>query len=276
MKYKRLNLKTGFPVILMLLVLLLFSGSGCGDKANGTDEKPVAPKYVNTKISANSARPNGRITPDTGKAARSKLKVCLDPGHPSEVNSAKTLQNGTTENHINWVVACLLRDKLKKMGYEVVMTKEAENQLVTNKQRALIANRSKSAFMLRLHCDTGAGSGFTFYYPDRAGKKGSKTGPPPLIRIKSKELAESLCREMGSKIGVLHSRGALSEIHTLIGSRQGALTGSIFATVPVVTLEMCYLSNKVDAEFIKSKSGQELLAAELATAIETYSRNRDI
>jgi len=42
--------------------------------------------------------------------------VCIDPGHPSEVNSGMTVQNGTTETHIDWVVA----QQLQKLGIQRV------------------------------------------------------------------------------------------------------------------------------------------------------------
>lgn len=30
--------------------------------------------------------------------------ICIDPGHPSEVNSGRTVQNGATEVNIDWLV----------------------------------------------------------------------------------------------------------------------------------------------------------------------------
>src|SRR5882757_3738044 len=93
--------------------------------------------------------------------------VCIDPGHPSEINSGLTVQNGTTETHVDWVVAKRLEKILSDHGFTVVMTKSKEGQLVRNKDRALFANKAGAALMVRLHCDTGSGKGYAVYYPDR-------------------------------------------------------------------------------------------------------------
>src|SRR5205814_582245 len=86
--------------------------------------------------------------------------ICIDPGHPSEIHDGMQLQNGTTETHCNWVVAERLKKLLADAGYRVVMTKRRENEFVKNVRRAEAANHSHAALMLRLHCDTGSGTGF--------------------------------------------------------------------------------------------------------------------
>src|SRR5437016_13780910 len=68
--------------------------------------------------------------------ATARTVVCVDPGHPSEVASGKNVQNGTSETHVDWAIASKLRDALEAKGYEVVMTKSAEDELVRNKDRA--------------------------------------------------------------------------------------------------------------------------------------------
>jgi N-acetylmuramoyl-L-alanine amidase len=60
-----------------------------------------------------------------------------------------------------------------------------------------------------------------------------------------------------------------------VGSRQGALTGSIFSEVPVVTVEMVVLSNAHDARFITSARGERRMAEAIAAGIERYMRGRD-
>jgi N-acetylmuramoyl-L-alanine amidase len=74
---------------------------------------------------------------------------------------------------------------------------------------------------------------------------------------------------------VLKDGGVRGDSRTLVGSRQGALTGSIFSEVPVVLVEMVVLSNARDAAFIKSASGQALMARAIADGIVRYaSRSR--
>ncbi|MEO6907092.1 MAG: N-acetylmuramoyl-L-alanine amidase, partial [Abditibacteriaceae bacterium] len=54
---------------------------------------------------------------------------------------------------------------------------------------------------------------------------------------------------------------------TFVGSKQGALTGSIFARVPTALIEMCFINQKHDARFIASTQGQELMARAIVNGI---------
>ena len=71
--------------------------------------------------------------------------VCIDPGHPSEVASGMTMQHGTNETRVAWQVALMLKERLERDGYSVVLTKSAEDELVRNRDRALGANRARAA-----------------------------------------------------------------------------------------------------------------------------------
>lgn len=197
--------------------------------------------------------------------------ICIDPGHPSEVNSGKTVQNGTTETHIDWVVAVRLKKLLEAQGYRVVMTKSSEDELVKNKARALIANHAGAALMVRLHCDASPDNGYALYYPDRQGTKEGKTGPSHEIMQESKTAAEVLEKGMAKVLhGKLKDGGVRGDSKTAVGSKQGALTGSIFSQVPVVTIEMVVLRSVKDAAFIKTEEGQETMAQAIAAGIENF------
>ena len=68
--------------------------------------------------------------------------------------------------------------------------------------------------------------------------------------------------------GALRDNGCLPDIRTAVGSKQGALTGSIWSQVPVVLVEMCVLSNAKDEAFLLSEVGQERMAKALAAGVE--------
>src|SRR4051812_18756652 len=83
-----------------------------------------APAQVKREVTK-SAAPAPKV-----KTVNARTIVCIDPGHPSEVASGKNVQNGTSEAHTDWAVATKLRDVLEARGYEVVMTKGSEDELV--------------------------------------------------------------------------------------------------------------------------------------------------
>jgi N-acetylmuramoyl-L-alanine amidase len=207
--------------------------------------------------------------------AQSGPIVCIDPGHPSETSAGATA-NGLSENRLNWQVALRLQRRLKAMGIRTVMTKQRANQRVTNRERSEIANRAGAALLVRLHCDEGSGSGFAWYYPDRAGRKQGVTGPPRSVQIASREAAHVLNETMKPILrGYLKSNPIKTDASTFVGGKQGGvLTGSIFARVPVALIEMCFINQRRDARFIASVAGQEKMSEALAAGIQRYVQLR--
>jgi N-acetylmuramoyl-L-alanine amidase len=245
----------------LLLALLLGAAAAQVRKSKRTSAPPKpAPKV------AEAAEAN---VPESGRTV-----VCIDPGHPSEVASGQNIQNGTSEAHVDWVVATKLREELEARGYEVVLTKSSEGELVRNRDRALIANRARAALMIRLHCDASAERGFAVYYPDRPGRARDGTvGPGRDVIRESRRAAEALHAGLAEGLrGVLVDNGVRTDYQTKVGREQGgALTGSIFSEVPVVTIEMVVLSDPQDAEFIKTEEGQRRMAHAIADGVTRFA-----
>ena len=204
--------------------------------------------------------------------------VCIDPGHPSETAAGATA-NGLSENRLNWQIANRLAARLNALKIRWVMTKSRENQLVTNRRRAEIANgankyKTACAMFIRLHCDVGGGSGFAWYYPDRAGRKGGVTGPSRNVQQWSRALAQTMNNAMIPVLkSDLRANPIKTDAQTGVGGRQGGvLTGSIFSQVPTALIEMCFINNKRDARFIASIAGQEKMASALTAGIVSWQR----
>jgi N-acetylmuramoyl-L-alanine amidase len=214
-----------------------------------------------------------------GNAARaSEFIVCIDPGHPSETSDGAT-GNGLSENTLNWQVAQRLAAQLKARGVKYVMTKTSLHQRVTNRRRAEIANgdniyHQPCAIFLRLHCDTGSGRGYTWYYPSASARKGNVVGPPPAICAASGRAAHVINAGMKSILaGHLKDNPVKTDKSTFVGSKQGALTGSIFSRVPTALIEMCFINQAHDARFIASAQGRELMAHAIVNGILVWKKN---
>jgi len=194
--------------------------------------------------------------------------VCIDPGHPSETARGASA-NGLVENHLNWVIAVKLAQKLNAVGIRFVSTKQRENELVTNRRRAEIANNAGAALFIRLHCDAGSGSGYSWYYPDRSGSKYGVTGPSRQVQAWSRDAAYTLNSAMRPILqGDLPANSVKTDAATGVGGRQGGvLTGSIFSRVPTALIEMCFITNRRDARFIASERGQNKMADALVAGI---------
>jgi len=207
---------------------------------------------------------------------RAPFVVCIDPGHPSETARGASA-NGLVENHLNWLIAVKLANKLNARGIAWVSTKPTENKLVTNKNRAEVANgrnryKVPCALFIRLHCDAGSGSGYSWYYPDRAARKAGGYGPPPDVQRSSRSAAYILNEAMRPILqGDLPANSVKTDAATGVGGRQGGvLTGSIFSRVPTALIEMCFITNRRDARFIASERGQNKMADALVAGITAW------
>jgi N-acetylmuramoyl-L-alanine amidase len=201
--------------------------------------------------------------------------LCIDPGHPSENNSGKGLSNGLREVTVCWQVALLLKKEVEREGIKVVMTKSAELEYVTNQQRAAIANKAGADMMVRLHADAGGGSGFAVYYPRRTGTVRGTRGPEAEVLRGSADVAKAFFAAFSRELdGVLRNNGLKGDENTLIGSRQGALTGSIFSTVPTVLIEMVFLTNKKDADWIRKEENRLTMARAIAKGVLAVRSSR--
>jgi N-acetylmuramoyl-L-alanine amidase len=169
---------------------------------------------------------------------------------------------------VNWEVALLLRDELEKDGMKVVLTKKSEGEFITNKDRAAIANKSDANLFLRLHADAGKSSGFTIYYPRKEGTVHAVTGPSKGVLQSSATAAKQFHTAFAAALEhKLRDNGVKGDEDTFIGGRQGALTGSIFSKVPTILVEMVFLTNPTDAEWIKQDQNKQAMARALAAGV---------
>jgi len=197
--------------------------------------------------------------------------VVIDPGHPSETSQGASGPAGATEIHVNWAVGQRLKALLEANGYRVVVTKLVEDELVTNRHRAEIGTLHHGDVMVRLHCDAGDHRGTATYYPDRQGERWDVTGPAQEVMDGSEAFARvfhpAMIRALGPDWPDLGIKG---DSETFVGSQQGALTGSIFSTIPVVTVEMAVITQPQDEAFISSPEGQERMARAILAGIEAW------
>lgn len=74
--------------------------------------------------------------------------VAIDPGHGGEDEGCS--REGVNEKEINLQIAALLREKLKKMGYEVLMTRD-EDVAISLEERVALANEARADIYISIH-----------------------------------------------------------------------------------------------------------------------------
>ena len=201
-------------------------------------------------------------------------RICIDPGHPSYFKNTDKVnwgceENGIREVELNLELANLLMVFLEKNRFEVVMTRNDNVSVVSNEERALEAKNFNADLFLRIHLDS-----------ERHGDKtvrGVRTFYPPSsaknISQKSWEIATQIHRSIILKTDLI-DRGVCDERVCVFSNTDGMLEGSRLANefnIPSVLLEVVYISNKEDAEWISKKENQNLYIEAIVKGILNYS-----
>lgn len=203
--------------------------------------------------------------------------MVLDPGHDLRANSetepigpgSATLKikdgGGTTgvvsglrEAELNMRVARRLRPLLERAGVEVVMTRTTTSRTsMGNIARARIANRAGAALFLRIHAD-----GST----DRAAR-GTHTLYPALRRGWTDDVYTESRRAAG--IVQHHLRAALGFPDRGLQERSD-FTGFNWADVPVILVEMGFMSNPTEDRLLATATHQRRAATGLCRGALRY------
>lgn len=204
--------------------------------------------------------------------------ICIDPGHQKKSNNAKEavapgsktkkakVSSGTQgvatkkpEYVVNLEVSLLLKKKLEHEGYRVVMTRDKHDVNMSNKERAAFCNEAKADLAVRIHADGDAKestSGFSVLYP----KSESYT---KAIAAASKQAASSIEKSLKNSTGS-KSRGIV---------QRGDLTGFNWSAVPVVVVEMGFMTNKKEDKLLSDVKYQEKLSEGMFAGIKQYISN---
>lgn len=206
-----------------------------------------------------------------------RFRLCIDPGHPSE-SGWGCQGRRIAEVDLVWQIAVRLERILSKAAFDCRLTKTRAGEKVSNRGRAQRATKFDADLLLRLHCDSGSGTGFAVYFPDRAGRSpDGAVGPSPaVLRQSAADAAVFHSAFKRSLNNGLHDSGVLPDTRTQIGRQQGALTGSIHATQSVLLVEMGVLTNPTDESFLVSSAGQRRMVSALASGCLAVAKSRAV
>ncbi|KJR44739.1 N-acetylmuramoyl-L-alanine amidase [Desulfosporosinus sp. I2] len=241
------------------------------NKTQSTDNSPIGdvaqaaiPKTDNTPSQTSTPTP---IVKSIGKV------IVIDPGHANKANleleanapgssvmkimdggGAAGIDTKTPEYLINMKVSLQLRDLLQKKGYTVVMTKTDNSVSLGNIQRAEIGNNEKAALVIRIHADssentTVTGASMLVPLPINEGTK--------VIIDESNRCGRIILNLLTSEVG-MKNRGL---------APHSDMTGFNWSKVPVILVEMGFLSNPDEDRKLSDANYQAKLASALANGI---------
>lgn len=203
----------------------------------------------------------------------SNITIVIDPGHsstgtsgnePVSPNSSTTkLKDGLgatgsytniPEHKTNMSVALLVKKELTSKGYNVILTKQDVAESKSNIERAEVGNKNNADLVVRIHADSAENSsisGASMHVPANNEYTSS------FYKI-SKSYGTKILDTYVDEIGI-KNRGVIE---------RNDLTGFNWSKVPVVLIEMGFLSNKEDDNFVSNTANHPKIAKAISDGID--------
>ncbi|WP_297631123.1 N-acetylmuramoyl-L-alanine amidase [uncultured Clostridium sp.] len=207
-------------------------------------------------------------------ANNKNITILIDPGHSKNPSKGveKISPNGnetklkdtsgamgeTTripEYNIVMDVALKLEKELLNKGYNVFLTRKEVNEALSNIERAEEGNRLNADLVIKLHCDSATAKeakGASMLIPR---EKGYITKE---VEEKSKEYGKIVLEEYIRETN-LNNRGLVY---------RNDLTGFNWSKVPIILLEMGFLSNKSDELYLTQEESKERIVEGISNGID--------
>ena len=205
--------------------------------------------------------------------------ICIDPGHQTKGDmSQEPVAPGSSEKKfkVSWgtqgvatkipeyeltlSASKILKKDLEQMGFKVIMTRETNDVHITNSERAIFANDNNADLVIRIHADGSDDSsttGASLHIPSQDSQYTSKIYP------ESNECAKLISLQMkqdGFKVNDIYQRSDL--------------TGFNWSKVPVVLVEMGFMSNPEEDQKMAETSYQEKMMKSVAEGAQSYFENK--
>lgn len=205
-----------------------------------------------------------------------KRVVVIDPGHQLKGDSTKEpngpgatvmkarVTSGTTgistrvpEYVMNLSISLKLKTELENRGYTVYMTRSVHEVNISNKERAQYAESVKADIAVRIH---GNGStnqsvrGAEVYVP------GPNNPYVSHLANASKVLGNNVLSEYCKATGIGNRGVFVSD----------TMTGMNWSTVPVIILEVGFMSNAAEDQLMQDQTVQNNMAQGIANGIDKY------
>ncbi|APH18990.1 N-acetylmuramoyl-L-alanine amidase family protein [Clostridium botulinum] len=264
-------MKKNIVLVMCVITLLLFSA--CTSKENLAKKVKAEKKVVNKEEKVQKKKENSSGKNNEEKEQDEILKekkedkskenlkskiIVIDPGHANRSNlelervspdsEEKKIKDGggadgvnskTPEYLIAMDVALKLKETLQKEGYTVIMTKNKHSESLGNIERAEVGNKNNANLVIRIHVDSADledAKGASMLVP-------SKKGYASEINELSKKYGDILLREMVASAN-MNNRGVIE---------REDMTGFNWSKVPVVLVEMGFLSNAEEDKLLNTE-----------------------
>ena len=284
-------------LVVSIFIIVSLMAFGCSNSAAPSDTSSGYTKSDSKDKSSNNNQDNSKdnksqennskdnnqsqetANTQTVNKKNGQYVICIDPGHQTKGDmSQEPVAPGSSEKKfkVSWgtqgvatkipeyeltlSASKILKKDLEKMGFKVIMTRETNDVNITNSERAIFANDNNADLVIRIHADGSDDSsttGASLHIPSQDSQYTSKIYP------ESNECAKLISLQMkqdGFKVNDIYQRSDL--------------TGFNWSKVPVVLVEMGFMSNPEEDQKMAETSYQEKMMKSVAEGAQAYFENK--
>ena len=161
--------------------------------------------------------------------------------------------------HRGLVGSAIVRN-LEDKGYKVIMTRESHDVNISNSERAIFANNNKADMVVRVHADSLNNPG--------------KTGASILIPAKESKYTTAIYEDSQNCANIISNKMKEAGIKVNGIFERSDLTGFNWSKVPVVLVEMGFMSNPEEDQKMAETSYQEKMMKSVAEGAQAYFENK--
>ena len=284
-------------LVVSIFIIVSLMACGCSNSAAPSDTSSGYTKSDSKDKSSNNNQDNSKdnksqennskdnnqsqetANTQTVNKKNGQYVICIDPGHQTNGDmSQEPVAPGSSEKKfkVSWgtqgvatkipeyeltlSASKILKKDLEQMGFKVIMTRETNDVNITNSERAIFANDNNADLVIRIHADGSDDSsttGASLHIPSQDSQYTSKIYP------ESNECAKLISLQMkqdGFKVNSIYQRSDL--------------TGFNWSKVPVVLVEMGFMSNPEEDQKMAETSYQEKMMKSVAEGAQAYFENK--
>ena len=239
----------------------------------GTSD-PIKSIYKSTNLISLGINSENKEEVETTEKEK-KFLICIDPGHqekgdpnlepvaPGSYQKKARVSSGATgvgtkkpEYILNLEASLVLKHILEEKGYTVIMTRETHDVNISNSERAIYANEQNADMVIRIHADSLDNS--------------SKTGASILVPGKESQYTKSIYDTSNECAKLVEQSMSNSGIKVNGIFERNDLTGFNWSKVPVILVEMGFLSNYNEDQMMSNPEYQKKLMQSIADGLDSY------
>jgi N-acetylmuramoyl-L-alanine amidase len=232
---------------LLIIFLVVMGMSSCSRPIRHVDEPTVTSSSLTT--------PTPRWKENVQK--QKEDVIILDPGHGGRDLGTHSSALKYQEKSLALTTTLLVRDYLRRWGYNVVLTRDRDIFIPLEK-RASLANKRLGSIFVSIHYNsspnaTANGVEIFCHRPERKGERD----------FESNKLGHAILKEMISNTK-MHSRGVKEANYSVLRQTK----------MPAVLIEGGFLTNTKERDQLKNPKNIHTIAQGIARGIDEYMHSR--